>query len=328
MSVQTITARFLLTLAALCALAAPTIGQAAGYPDKPIRIMVGFPPGTSTDIVARTIAEGLRKRFEQPVVVENRPGANGMLAAEHVARAQPDGYTVLFTNTSAITLNPLVYKDLRYDVHKDFTPVTTVISVPAVLLVSTSNARTGTVTTVKELAAAARSGAPLTYASLGVGNLFHLAGAELAIAGGFAATHVPYRAGLVSTALLGNEVDFSFDTLAAMPHIQSGKLRPLAVTSQKRWRDLPDTPTMEELGLPMLRYDLWTGVMVPAGTDPAIVDALYREITAAAAVPELRTRLRTIGEIFSLNPKVFTETIRREIGRNEAAVKRTGISPH
>ena len=139
---------------------------------------------------------------------------------------------------------------------------------------------------------------------------------------------MPYRAGLVATALLGNEVDFSFDTLASMPHIQAGKLRALAVTSEKRWRDLPNVPTMEELGLPMLRYDLWTGVMVPAGTDPAKIDTLYREIAAVSAVPELRKRLRTIGEIFSLSPNVFAETIRREISRNEAAVKRTGISPN
>ncbi|MFT3800945.1 MAG: tripartite tricarboxylate transporter substrate binding protein [Burkholderiaceae bacterium] len=299
---------------------------ATGYPDRPVRLVVGFPPGTSTDIVARTVAEALRKRFEQPFVVENRPGANGMLAAEQVARAAPDGYTVLFTNTSAITLNPLVYKDIRYDVNKDFAPVTTVISVPALLLVSTGNPRLGAVQSVAELVAAGRTGTPLTYASLGNGNLFQLAGAELSLAAGIESLHVPYRAGLVSTALLGNEVDFTFDTLAALPQVRNGRLRALGVTSGKRWRELPEVPTLEEAGYPMLRYDLWTGVMAPRGTPQPILDTLAREIAAAARTPEAMARLTTLGDVLTMPPAQFAEAIRRELERNAAAVGRTGIT--
>jgi len=302
------------------------VAAAAGYPTKPVRLVVGFPPGTSTDIVARTVAEALHKRFEQPFVVENRPGANGMLAAEQVARSAPDGYTVLFTNTSAITLNPLVYKNLRYDVNEDFAPVTTVISVPALLLVSTGNPRLGAVKSVAELVAAGKTGTPLTYASLGNGNLFQLAGAELSLAAGIESLHVPYRAGLVSTALLGNEVDFTFDTLAALPQVRNGRLRALGVTSGTRWRELPDVPTLEEAGYPMLRYDLWTGVMAPKGTPPAILDTLYREIAAAARTAEAMARLTTLGDVLTMPPAQFADAIRRDLDRNAAAVKRTGIT--
>ena len=235
---------------ALGAMVGSTTGSAWAqeYPARPVRLLVGFPPASTTDLVGRIVAEGLRRKFGQPFLVENRPGANGMLAAEAVAKAEPDGYTILVANTSSITVNPLLYANLHYDVVKDFVPVTTVVTLPMILMVNTQNPRTGGVRTVKDLAAVARKqSAPLTYGSGGNGNMLHLAGAQLSELLDMKAKHVPYRgAAPMQTALLANEIDIAFNTLSAMPHIRSGALRPLSVTASGRWPNHPEAPNAVE----------------------------------------------------------------------------------
>lgn len=301
--------------------------HAQEYPNKPVRLLVGFPPGSTTDLVARIVAEGLRKRFGQPFVVENRPGANGTLAAEAVARAEPDGYTILVANTSSITVNPLLYKDIRYDVVKDFAPITTVVALPMILMVSTNHPKTGGVRTAKELAAVAkRQPQGLTYGSGGNGNLLHLAGAQLATLLNMNATHVPYRgAAPMQTALLGNEIDFAFNTLSAMPQIRAGILRALMVTSSERWPDLPDVPSATEEGLEAMNLPIWTGLIAPARTPQKIIDVFGAAVEGLRNDLVAREQLERQGRITTTTPRAFVSQIASELKTNAAVIKQADI---
>lgn len=297
------------------------------YPAKTVRLLVGYAPGSTTDLVGRIVAEGLRKRLGQPFVVENRTGANGMLAAEAVAKAKPDGYTIFVANSSVINVNPLLYKNIRYDVHKDFLPVTTVVSSPMVLVINSESPVTAEVRRTADLKAAGeKKGKPLTYGSAGNGNLLHLAGAQLAGLTGMDATHVPYRgAALMQTALLGQEIDFSFNTVAGMPHIKAGKFRALMVTAAERWPDLPDVPSAKEEGLDAMVMPIWTGLMVPAGTPAEIISLLRREVAAALEDPELRPQLELQGRITLTTPEEFSAQIRKELDENAKIIKANNI---
>lgn len=314
------------TLGAAVAAAMPW-ARAQDYPNKTVKLLVGFPPGSTTDLVARIVAEGLRKRFGQPFIVENRPGANGTLAAEAVARAEPDGLTILVANTSSITVNPLLYKDIRYDVVKDFAPITTVIALPMILMVSTQHPKTGAVRSVKELVAVAkRQPQGLTYGSGGNGNLLHLAGAQLAALTSMNATHVPYRgAAPMQTALLGNEIDFAFNTLSAMPHIRAGTLRALMVTSAERWPDLPDVPSAVEEGLEAMNLPIWTGLIAPARTPPKIIEALGAAVAALRNDPAAREQLERQGRITTTTPEAFVNQIAAELKVNARVIRQADI---
>lgn len=311
---------------AWCA-ALPATASAADYPNAPVKFVVGFSPGSTIDIVARIVGDALATRMGQTIVVENRTGANGMIAARMVAQAKPDGYTILVSNSSSITVNPLLYKDLQYHPLKDFEPVTTVVSVPFILTINAENPRVSGVNDVKSLVELARRNPnTVSYGSAGNGNLMHLAGAQLATMSDVQMLHVPYRgAAPMEAGLLSKEVDFGFDTLSGVPLIKAGKLKALAVSTAQRWHDLPDVPAVAELGYPDFDISFWVGVFAPAGTPPAIVDRLNREIAAAAKDPAVRARLAAQGNPSTQSPKEFRQKIADELKQNETLIKRANI---
>lgn len=307
--------------------AAPIAASAADYPNAPVKFVVGFSPGSTIDTVARIVGDALSTRMGQSFVVDNKTGANGMIAARAVAQAKPDGYTILVSNSSSITVNPLLYKDLQYDPLKDFAPVTTVVSVPFILTINADNPRVAGVTDVKSLVALAKSKPnTISYGSAGNGNLMHLAGAQLAAMSDVQMLHVPYRgAAPMEAGLLSKEVDFGFDTLSGVPLIKAGKLRALAVSTANRWHDLPDVPAVAELGYPDFDISFWVGIFAPAGTPPDVVDRLNREIAAVAKDPAVRARLAAQGNPSTQSPQAFRQKIADELKQNEALIKRANI---
>jgi tripartite-type tricarboxylate transporter receptor subunit TctC len=307
--------------------AAPIAANAADYPNAPVKFVVGFSPGSTIDTVARIVGDALSTRMGQSFVVDNKTGANGMIAARAVAQAKPDGYTILVSNSSSITVNPLLYKDLQYDPLKDFAPVTTVVSVPFILTINADNPRVAGVTDVKSLVALAKSKPnTISYGSAGNGNLMHLAGAQLAAMSDVQMLHVPYRgAAPMEAGLLSKEVDFGFDTLSGVPLIKAGKLRALAVSTADRWHDLPNVPAVAELGYPDFDISFWVGIFAPAGTPPDVVDRLNREIAAVAKDPAVRARLAAQGNPSTQSPQAFRQKIADELKQNEALIKRANI---
>lgn len=306
----------------------PFSASSAKYPDQPVRLIVGFSAGSTIDTVARIIGDGLSKRMGTTFVVENKTGANGMIAARTVAQAKPDGYTLLVSNSSSITVNPILFKDTGYQPLTDFAPISTVVSVPFVLTVNPENPSTKDIKTVDDLINKAKANPnSVTYGSAGNGNLMHLAGAQLATMSGTQMTHVPYRgAAPMEAALLAKEIDFGFDTLAGMPLMKSGKLKPLAVSTKERWRDLPDVPAVAELGYPGFDVSFWVGTFAPAGTPPDVVDRLNKEIAAVVQDPAFKERLMPQGNILTQKPAEFIEKIRMELKQNGELIKRANIT--
>jgi len=320
-------------LSGLSLLAVALVGLGAAsaaaqtYPSQPIRFIVGFSPGSATDLVARYLAEDLRQRLGQPVVVDNRPGANGSIAAAMVARAAPDGYTILVSNASTMTTNHLLYKDIKYDPLVDLAPVAMVISAPFVLVVNPSNAKTKSVTTFADFVklATAKPDA-IDYGTGGIGNLAHLSFELLGTTIGARMVHVPYAgAAPAQAALLSGQVDAAFDTPNALPLIQSGRLKALAVSTTARWRDLPDVPTVAESGYPSFATSFWTGVVAPAKTPQPMIDTLYKAIVAATEDPKTRALLLAQGNIEVLDPAAFRKQIAHEGELNAEVLKKAGI---
>lgn len=300
-------------LAATTSVPAFAQGAAQGYPSKPIQIIVGFPAGSTTDIVTRVAAEHLRKKLGQPVIVINKPGANGVIGATEAARAAPDGYTLMATNTSLITVNPQLYRKLSY-AQSDFTAVTTLTAAPLILTINPQSERMGGFNTVQELAnfAKAKPG-DLRYASAGPGNITGLAFEVLANNAGFKALHVPYKGAVAAQqGVMGKEVDAFLDTPMAVPHVKAGRLRALAVTGPTRWRDLPDVPTMREAGFSDVYVVFWGALMAPAKTPPEIIDKLYNAMSSLRDDPEAVRQLLPHGDVELLPPKEFNERIRKE----------------
>lgn len=301
---------------------------AQSYPNKPIRFLVGFPAGSSNDMVARVVAAQVSKKLGQVVVVENRIGANGMLAAAELARAQPDGYTVFISNSSTITVNPLLYKNLQYDIEKDFAPVSLLVSSPFILTINPDNEQTASVSKVGDLMTLARNKPDhLSYGSSGLGNLAHLSFELLNRMAGVQMVHVPYRGTpQMMSALLGKEFAAAFNVPAAtIPQIKAGKLKALAVSSQQRWRDLPDVPSIAEQGYPDFDISFWFGAFVPAQTSQATVNTLYDAIKSAGDDPETRRLLLQHGDILMLNPQQLTARIRAETKQFADIIKRSNI---
>lgn len=320
---------FIKTLAFGAALSVGTAGAtwAQDWPTQPIRILVGFSAGSSIDSVARIVGEQLSQTLGQPVVVENRTGANGMLAATGVAQAEADGYTVLFSNSSSITVNPTLYQNIQYQPLEDFEPVTKVVATPFILVTNPENARTDGVSDVSSLVELARS-APgdLSYGSAGVGNLIHIATELLAQQAGVEMTHIPYNgAAPMQLGLLSGEIDLAFDTPSGVPQIEAGNMTALAVSGTDRWPGLPDTPTMQEAGFEDFDVTFWTGVFLPVGTDPQIVSALYDAIVAATEDPETRARLELQGKPIVPTPDEFRQQIIEETEIAARTIEAAGI---
>jgi tripartite-type tricarboxylate transporter receptor subunit TctC len=316
--------RLLCAIAVLAATAASALGQA--WPSKSVRVVVPVTAGSAIDIIARTVSDQLAVQLGQTFVVENRTGAGGTVGAAAVAKADPDGHTILVHST-AHTISPSTFPNLSYDTGRDFAGVMPIANVPLVLVVSPAKYKT-----IDELvtAAKARPGS-INYASVGAGAAAHLTSERLRLSAGFEAQQIPFRgAPEAITEVLAERVDFFFSpTLAALPLLREGKLRALAVSSSQRAAALPDVPTTLEAGFVDSNFDFWIGMFVPVKTPREIVDKLYEETRKAVQMPTVRDKLATLGgEPMSMNPKQFDAYIRADIARNAALVKAAGIKPN
>ena len=312
-------------VAAATALIAGTVG-AQDYPVRPVRMLIGFTPGTATDIVARVLGQKLGDGWGQNVVAENRPGAGSTIAAGIVAKASPDGYTLLF-NSSAQAVNPALYAKLPYDTLKDFTPIAPVAEQPNVLVVGLSSP----VKTVAELVALAKAKpGQLNYGSAGTGTGTHLNLEKFKVAAGINVTHIPYKGTPeVATDLIGGRIDGYFAPIAAaLPFVNGGKLRAVAVSTGKRSNQLPSVPTTTEAGVPNAEFALWFGVWGPAGMPPKLVDKLSKDIAKALGAPDVREQLAKLGsDALIMTPPEFDKFVRREIDDYVRIVKAAGIKP-
>lgn len=302
------------------------VAQGPGaYPAKPITMIVPFPPGGPTDLVARVLAQKLGEQMGQSILVDNRGGANGNIGAQVVAKAPADGYTLLY-NTSSITLSPALYKSVSYDVQKDFTPVALVAVVPLALVVHPSIPANN----VKEFVAYAKAHpGKLSYGSAGNGNVTHLGAFQFVQANGIEATHVPYKGSAPADVdLVGNQIQFMTDTVnSVMSFVRDKRLKMLAVTTAKRMTLFPDVPTLAESGMPGFEVGAWQGVMVPAGTPPAVVDRLNAEIVKALKSPDVRDRLALQGaEPLGSTPQEYGAYVKKELARWAGVVKATGVT--
>ncbi len=309
-----------LLLAALASVAA-----AQGYPTRPVRLIIPFPPGGSNDIVGRMIAAQLGDRLGQQVVVDNRGGAGGTIGTELAAKSQADGYTLLLIST-AYAFNTSIYKKLPYDPAKSFVPVALLGSGPGVLVVNPALP----VSSVGELIALAKERpGKLNNASAGVGSFQHLASELFRIQAGIQWLHVPYKGGGPAMMdLMGGQADASVGSLIQMlPHIRSGKLKALGTTGARRSPVLPDVPTVAEAGVPGYEATNWWGFLAPAGTPPAIVERLHQEVAAVQASAETKRRFDTEGaEALQMSPAAFGAFIAAETAKWARVVREAGIS--
>lgn len=297
------------------------------YPNRPVRFVSPYAPGGGTDILARTLAQKLTEGFGRQFVVENRPGGGGINGTESVAKSAPDGYTIMLGSKGPLTVNPALYAKLPYDTLRDFSPVCLIAIVPAVLAVHPSLP----VKSVKELTAFMRSRqGELTFSSSGNGGSGHLAGELYAALINSKMIHVPYRGtGPATTALLSGEVTMSFGNLVAlMPHVQSGRVRALAVTSAKRISAAAQLPTMAESGIAGYEFVTWYGVLAPAATPRDIVARLNAELVKAVRLPDMREKLSGEGgEVVGSSAEEFAVFIKSELASSARLVKLANIRP-
>jgi tripartite-type tricarboxylate transporter receptor subunit TctC len=309
---------------AVTAVAVPAHAQAPAYPTKPIRLVVPFPPGGATDLLARDVGQKLTEAWGQSVVVDNRPGAGGNIGTELVAKAAPDGYTLEMGTVGTHAINASLYAKLPYDHVKDFVPVILVAGVPNVLVVNPSVPAN----TVAELIAYAKANpGKLNFASSGAGTSIHLSGELFKVMAGVQMTHIPYKGSAPAVQdLIGGQVQLMFDNLPpSLPQIKAGKLRALAVTSAARAPALPDVPTLAESGLPGFEASSWFGVLAPAGTPPAIVAKLNAEIAKWLATPEAKEKLSKQGaNAAGGTPEDFAKHIAVETAKWAKVVKESG----
>jgi tripartite-type tricarboxylate transporter receptor subunit TctC len=286
--------------------------QASAYPDKPIRWIVPFPPGGAMDSIARAIGEQLAKRFGQPVVVENKPGAGGNIGVDAVAKAPADGHTMLITSIGMAT-NRHLYPKLSYDPQKDFAPVSQLAVVPNMLVVNPQRIQARSVAAL--VAEAKANPGKLTYASAGNGTSIHLAGELFAAMTGTDLVHVPYRgSGPAVSDLLGGQVDMMFDSVAsARPHVQSGKLVALGVTTSRRSPAMPEVPTIGEAGIKGYELVPWFGVFMPAGTPDAAIAKMNQALREAMQTTEVKARFFVLGaEPVGSTPQAFAAQLAAE----------------
>jgi tripartite-type tricarboxylate transporter receptor subunit TctC len=315
--------RFILCVALGCLSFSGAYAQLA-YPAKPIRFVVPFPPGGPLDIVARYIGQDLNRAWNQPVLVDNRPGAGGNIGADIVAKAPPDGYTILMGAVSTHAINVTLYSKLPYDPIRDFAPITLVTSVPNVLVVHPSVPARN----VKELIALAKARpGQLNFASGSTGSAGHLAGELFKTMAGVDMVHIPYKgAAPAVTDLLGGHVSLMFDNLAsALPNIKAARVRALAVTTSRRSPFLPDLPTISESGLRGFDVGTWFGVFAPGGTARDIVMRLNTEIVRILNAPSMKERLAPLGaEAMPDTPEAFSALVKSEMAKYAKIVRASG----
>lgn len=303
----------------------PGQAQAQTWPEKPITFLIPYPPGGSTDIIARPLAQKLQERLGQPVVLEYKAGAGGTVASSILAKSKPDGHTIIMV-LAAHAINSSLYPKLTYDTRKDFTPVSLVANLP-LLLATSSNVKAKN---VQELIALAKaSPGKITFGSAGNGNTSHLTGEMFASAVGVKLTHVPYKGSApMVNALLAGDIDLVFDSAStSMPFAQAGRIRPLATTGDRRLQGLPDVPTMAEAGTNNFVVNGWYAVLAPAGTPAPVVNKLSREIAAITALPDFRSKLEALSyQMVGSTPAALGAHIESEIERWGKVVKATGAT--
>jgi tripartite-type tricarboxylate transporter receptor subunit TctC len=323
-STRTIAALILTLMQSGFANAASAQGNAA-YPTKPLRFVVPYPPGGTTDIVARGIASRLTETFGQQVVIDNRAGASTIIGAEAAAKAAPDGYTVLLATATTLSINPQVYSKLPYDAARDFAPISSATYVPFVIAAHPSLPANS----VSELIALAKAKpGTIKYSTPGLASSNHVAGALLETMAGVKFLHVPYKgSGPAATAALTGEVNFVITGIGTLiSQWKAGKLKVLAFGSDKRHPNWPDIPSTGEAGLKGYEAGTWFGVVTRAGTPKPIIERLNKEIVAALARPELRDRLTSIGfDVFTSSPEAFAQFIRNDMTRTAKVIKAAGI---
>ncbi len=317
--------RMAAALAGLLALvAATTLAGAATYPDRPVTVVVGFPPGGASDILARILTDKLSKLLGQPVIVDNRPGAGGNVAGEFVAHAAPDGYTLLIGNNAILATNASLYSKIGFDAVKDFAPIS-LIGTQANVLVVNPNVPAHS---LAELIALAKANpGKLNFASSGYGLAAHLAGELFKAQAHIDIVHVPYKgsAPALEDVIAGQDQMMFATTSGVMGFLKNGQVRALAVTTLKRTAILPDIPTMDEAGLPGFEATTWHGLVAPAGTPPAIIDTLHGALVAALADPDVKTKLAALGvDIGPDSPAEFSAYIKAEIPKWAAIIKASG----
>ena len=316
--------RLRFALAATAAVASFAV-QAQSFPSKPIRVIIPFVAGGSSDIVGRAIAGKFQELLGQPGVVENKPGANGAIAAEFVAKAEPDGYTILVGSIGVFSINVALFKDLRYDPVRDFAPISLAVTTPNVLITKP----TLPAKSVKELVEADKKG-KLSYCSSGTGSSDHLTAELLKQIAGGAAVHVPYRGGAAcQTDIMGNQVDYSFQNLGAVTnYIKAGRMKALAVTAKTRHPQLPDVPTIVEAGFPDVVVTSWQAVAAPAKTPREVVAKLNDATVKALRSADVSERMQSIGfDVVASSPDEFGKFMRDEVSRWTRVVQKGGIKP-
>ncbi|MBB1604238.1 tripartite tricarboxylate transporter substrate binding protein [Variovorax sp. UMC13] len=313
----------LLSVAAMAA--AQAQAQAQGYPNKPVRLIVPYPAGGTTDIIARVAAQQLGERLKQPFVVENKGGANGAIGSAEVARSPADGYTLLMGTASTHGINSAVYKTLPYDAVKDFAPVTIVASTPNIIAVHPSVPAKN----LQELLALAKAQpGKLNYGSTSLGGSPHMSAELLKMMAHVDMLHVPYKgAAPMLTDLMGGQVQVGFDNLpSTINFVRSGKVRAIAVTTAQRWPGAPEIPTVAESGVPGYEVSGWFGLLAPAGTPPAVLKTIQQAIAEAVKQPEVNKQMLDLGALPVANtPEAFAALVQADVAKWREVVKSTGV---
>ena len=314
-------------LVVLLALVASAAAQAQTWPAKPIKVIIPFVPGGSSDIVGRAIASKYQELLGQPGVVENKPGANGAIAAEFVAKSEPDGYTILVGSIGVFSINAALFNDLRYSPVRDFAPITLAVTTPNVLVTKPELAADS----MKQLVEFARKNpGKLSYCSSGTGSSDHLTGELWKQSSSVFAVHVPYRGGAgCQTDLMGNQVDLSFQNLGAVTnYIKGGRMKALAVTAKARHPQLPELPTIVEAGFPDVVVTSWQAAAAPAKTPREVVAKLNDAMVKALRSPDVSERMSQIGfDVVASSPDEFGKFMREEVSRWTRVVQKGGIKP-
>ena len=312
------------TLLAVAALAFAVAAHAQAWPSKPIKIIVPYPPGGTSDILARSVGQKMSEQYGQPVVVENKPGATGNIGADFVAKSPPDGYTLLLADIGSLAIAPSVVPTLPFDPVKDFAPVVMVAYSPHLLVVHPSVPAKD----AKELVALAKAKPDtLNFAVSGIGGANHLAGIDFAQRAGIKWTYIPYKGGSQAlTDMVGGQAQVMFNgALATYPFVKDAKLKALAVSSAKRFPTMPDIPTVAESGMPGFETGSWQGIVAPANTPADVVRKLHATVMAILATPEMKDRLDKAGaEVRAMSPEQFGGFIRSEKDRWAKLIKETG----